>query len=318
MFVSVLVPVYNVEKFLPNCIECILRQTFANFELILIDDGSLDNSGVICDQYAKLDDRIKVIHQNNFGQAVARNVGIENAKGDYLAFIDSDDFVQPHYLEVLVDACEKNYADVSVCGFIRCLPNDLFGFVKEKLPTKASEVLLDDKMKVFLTTQKIRTAPWGKLCRKSLFDTLRYPVGKYNEDEFITYLVIHFANKVVVTDYDGYVYRYNNNSVMNTAFSLKKMNAVEGCYERMLFIEKNYPKLKKYGCRAVVYACNQVLLSMGKAKTRNTTVLKEIQPLYRKYVWYYVFTKSSVLGKFFALVSFLNVNLALKIACSMK
>lgn len=312
MLVSVIVPIYNVEKYLPNCIQSVLRQSYVDFELILVDDGSPDSCYSICESYAKIDSRIKVIHQNNAGLSAARNTGIENAKGEYLTFVDSDDFVQSRYLEVLVDGCKKNQADLSVCSFIRCLSNDTLDSISDLPRTEMFDVFSDEKMKVFLTTQKIRTSAWAKLYHKSLFDTLRFPVGKYNEDEFTTYLAVHSANKVVVSNYEGYVYRFNEKSIMNETFSPKKMHGVEGCLERMAFVEKNYPELKKYAYRAVIYACNQVILSMGRSKAMDKTLLKQIQPIYRKYTWYYIITRSAVLGKFFSLLSFISVRIAVK------
>ena len=314
MLVSVIVPVYNVENFLPNCIESIIGQTYSNFELILVDDGSPDTCGSICDMYAKSNSKIRVIHQNNAGLSAARNAGIEIAKGDYLTFIDSDDFVLPHFLEVLVKGCEMNQADLSVCAYTRCFFNDCARSIVEKDLIESYECFTDDKMKIFLTTKKIRTCAWGKLYKRILFDNLRFPVGKYNEDEFTTYLTIHSANKIVVSDYKGYVYRFNDNSIMNETFSPKKMHGVEGCLERMHFIEKEYPKLKKFGYRAVVYACNQVLLSMSRSKIVDESILKRLQPLYRKYAFYYVFTRSAFLGKIFALLSFVNVQISLNLA----
>ena len=313
MLVSVIVPVYNVEKFLPNCIESIIGQTYSNFELILVDDGSPDSSGSICDKYAESNSKIRVVHQNNAGLSAARNAGIEIAKGDYLTFVDSDDFVLPHFLEVLVKGCEDNQADLSVCAYTRCFFNDSVKSIPEKDVIESYECFSNDKMKVFLTTKKIRTSAWGKMYKKFLFDNLRFPIGKYNEDEFTTYLTIHLANKIVVSDYKGYVYRFNDNSIMNEAFSPKKMHGVEGCLERMRFIEKEYPKLKKFGYRAVVYACNQVLLSMSHSKTIDVSILKQLQPLYRKYAFYYVITQSALLGKIFALLSFINVRIGLNL-----
>lgn len=313
MFVSVIVPIYNVEEYLPNCIRSILSQTYSDFELILVDDGSLDSSYSICESYAKIDSRIKVVHQNNAGLSAARNTGIENAKGEYLTFIDSDDFVQSCYLEVLVKGCKEYQADLSVCSFIRCLSNDTIDSVRIPPRIENFDVFSDERMKVFLTTQRVRTSAWAKLYRKSLFDTLRFPVGKYNEDEFTTYLAIHLANKVVISNYKGYVYRYNKKSIMNESFSPKKMHGVEGCLKRMTFIEKEYPELKKYAYRAVIYACNQVVLSMGRSKVTDTPLLEQIQLIYRKYTWYYITTRSAVLGKFFSLLSFVSVRFAVKI-----
>ena len=309
MLVSIIVPVFKVEKYLSNCIESILQQTFRDFELILVDDGSPDNCGKICDDYARRDSRIKVIHQENGGLSVARNSAIDIAKGDYLTFIDSDDFVLPHYLEKMVHASQVNDADISVCGIVRCSSADSLSDIAEDLSRTDAEVFVDDKMEVFFTTKKINTTAWGKLYRNFIFKTVKYPIGKYHEDVLTTYKTIHLANKVVVCDYQGYVYRKNEESIVNESYSPKKWHAIEACIERAVFFEQKYPKQKKYAYRAIVYYCNQILISMAKSGVNDKEALARLQKLYRKYLWYYVFHKSALLGKGFALVSFVNVKI---------
>ncbi len=309
MLVSIIVPVYKVEKYLSNCIESILLQTFKDFELILVDDGSPDNCGKICDDYARKDSRIKVIHQENGGLSVARNSAIDIAMGDYLTFIDSDDFVLPHYLEKMVNASLVNGADISVCGIVRCSSSDSLADIAEDSTKNDVEVFVDDKMDVFFTTKKINTTAWGKLYRSFIFKTVKYPVGKYHEDVLTIYKTIHLANKVVVCNYQGYVYRKNEESIVNESYSPKKWHAIEACVERAGFIERNYPKQKKYAYRSIVYYCNQILISMAKSRVNDKDSFARLQKLYRKYLWYYIFHKSAFLGKCFALISFVNVKI---------
>lgn len=308
MLVSVIVPVYNVERYLADCVESILQQTYSDFELILVDDGSPDNCGKICDEFSKKDPRIKVIHQQNCGLSAARNNGINVAKGDFFTFIDSDDFVFPHYLERLVELCERNGADISVCSSIRCSSKDSLKNVSEKSTKNCIEVFERDKMNVFFTTKKINTTAWGKLYKRFIFDEIRYPVNKYNEDVFVTYKAIHIANKVACCDYQGYVYRINEMSIINESFSLKKLDSIEGCLERAQFIERNYPDMKKYAYRGVIYSCNQVLLSMAKSNVYSIDVLNNLQKIYRNYWMYYVFNKSVFLGKIYAIASCFSVK----------
>ena len=164
-------------------------------------------------------------------------------------------------------------------------------------------------MDFLFSTKQTYTTAWGKLYRRFIFDTLRYPVGKYHEDLFTTYKTIHLANKVVICDYPGYVYRMNEKSIVNESYSPKKWHTIEACLERGQFIEQNYPAQKKYAYRAVVYYCNQILISMAKSHVKDKEALDRLQKLYRKYLWYYVFHKSALLGKGFALVSFVNVKI---------
>lgn len=309
MLVSIVVPVYKVEFFLGECIESILQQSFKDFELILVDDGSPDNCGEICERYAQMDSRIKVIHQANGGLSFARNAGIGAAKGDYLAFIDSDDFVFPHYLEILVNACLENDADLSVCGMIRCSEKDSLDSFAEEFPEKKNEVFEDNKMNVFFTTKKINTTAWGKLYKRFIFESIKFPVNKYNEDVFTTYKTIHLANKVVFCDYPGYVYRMNEKSIINEAFSLKKLDPIEGCLERAEFIERQYPHLKKYAYRSIIRFSNQALLSMGKSLECNYDVLCRLRQMYRKYWMYYVFNRSAPIGKIYALLALADIKI---------
>lgn len=309
MLVSVVIPVYKVERYLPNCIESILRQTFKDFELILVDDGSPDNCGEICEEYAQKDSRIKVVHQPNGGLSAARNTGIDIAKGDYLTFVDSDDFVFPHYLEILVKMCRENDADMAVCSMVRCSSGDSMDDVVEDVSKKDCEIFIDDKFEVFFDTKKISTTACGKLYKSFIFNSIRYPVGKYHEDIFTTYKTVHLANKIAFCVYLGYVYRINEESIVNESYSPKKWHAIEACLERADFIEQNYPKQKKYACRAVVYYCNQILISMAKSHVKDQDALARLQKLYREYLWYYVFHKSALLGKGFALIAFVNVKI---------
>lgn len=309
MVVSVIVPVYKVEEYLTICIDSILKQTFADFELILVDDGSPDNCGEICDGYAQKDSRVKVVHQKNRGLSAARNKGMTIAQGEYFTFIDSDDFVFPHYLEKLVQLCKINDADMSVCGMVRCLSKDSLINMVENFSENRNEVLGSEKMEVFFTTKKINTYAWAKLYKRSLFKSIEYPVGKYNEDIFVTYKIVHIANKIACSDYLGYVYRFNEKSIVNEVFSLKKLHPLEACVERANFIEQNYPSLKKYAYREIVYYCNYIIFSMAKSGTISQEIFINLQKLYRRYLLFYLFDKTALSGKVFALISFLNVKI---------
>lgn len=313
MLVSIVVPIYKVEKYLSNCIESILKQTFRDFELILVDDGSPDKCGVICDEFAKKDSRIKVLHQQNEGLSAARNRGIEVAEGEYITFIDSDDFVFPYYLEKLVDLIKTNDADMSVCDFIRCSSNDFLKDVPIKLPEEDVEIFTENRMEAFFISKKISTTAWGKLYKRFIFTSIKYPVGKYNEDVFVTYKTVHLSSKVVCCRYQGYVYRKNADSIINESFSLKKVDSIDGCCERAAFVEKEYPKLKTFAYRAIIYSCNQVLFSMGKSNVYDSELLNRLQRLYRMYLVSYLLKKSTLFGKLFALISFVDVRFSYKL-----
>ncbi len=313
MLVSVIVPVYNVENFLAICVNSILSQTLSDLELILINDGSKDESGKICDQFAAVDSRIIVVHQDNIGQSLTRNKGIEMARGEYIAFVDSDDFIQPHYLENLYRASVSYDADLVVCDNMSCRESDSLLNVKE-CNLFEGRVFEDDKMDCYFKTGFITNTVWGKLYRQSLIKNFRFPNRKYCEDVYSSYTMVHEARRVFVSNYKGYVYRNNSSSVMNEKYTPQKKDGIAINLERAAFVKKYYPHLVKYAYRGVIYSCNQVLLCMGKSRTIEENSLGKIQTLYRKYIGMYLRSKVSLTGKLFAMISFVSVRLGLLVA----
>ena len=176
--ISIIVPVYNVEKYLEKCVKSILNQTFTDFELILVDDGTPDSSGVICDQFAEKDERIKVIHKKNGGLSDARNTGIEVAKGEYIGFVDSDDYIAEDMYELLYTNIVNEEADLSICGIYDVYEN------KEAQKRIRQYMILNkfEAIKVILEAKIVSVHAVNKLYKKELFTHVRYPVGKITED----------------------------------------------------------------------------------------------------------------------------------------
>lgn len=238
--ISVIVPVYNVERFLEKCISSILSQSFKEFELILVNDGSKDNSGKICNWYKEKDQRIEVIHQENLGLSAARNAGIEVSKGEFITFIDSDDFVHPLMLEVLYGNAIKTGADISICDYHltyegNCICYDL-GDNKIITYTNVEAV-----KKIVGENQTRMIIACCKLYSRDLFNSIRYPVGKYHEDEFVTYRLLYKSNKIVVTKAKLYYYLQRSSSITGSAYSAKRLEKLEALREAITFFrrEKN-------------------------------------------------------------------------------
>ena len=176
--VSIIVPVYNVEKYLPKCVDSLINQTYKNVEIILVDDGSTDQSGNICDTYLEKDNRIVVLHKKNGGLSDARNFGIEHAKGDYYSFVDSDDYLKEQTIEYLVDAAENNDCQISVCNMIRFYDdgtNDVF------YKPCNNQVILENNDRFQTLSQP---SVCNKLFKKELFDGVKFPYRKYYEDTY--------------------------------------------------------------------------------------------------------------------------------------
>lgn len=233
--ISVIVPIYKVEKYLPKCVESILNQTYTNLEIILVDDGSPDNCGNICEEYAKKDARIKVIHKVNGGLSDARNAGIEIASGEYLGFVDSDDFIHPKMYESLYNAIIENGAEVSICTFQNVAEDENIEYCDAsnlewnilKSETDKFYYSFDEK------TSVTAVVAWNKLYKKELFSGIRYPYGKIHEDEFTTYKLLEKADKIACTQYPFYYYLQRAGSIMNNGFDKRSLYRLDAYKERL-------------------------------------------------------------------------------------
>lgn len=239
--ISVIVPVYNVEKYLNRCIESIVNQTYKNLEIILVDDGSPDNCPAMCDKWAARDKRIKVIHKENGGLSDARNAGMKVATGTLMAFVDSDDWIDHNMYQLLHENMTMHNSDISACGVEMVWENG----TTSKLLTKKGKCVLNTKeaLKAVIDGTWLHDPVWYKLYTTNLVRDILFPVGKFHEDVFWTYQAISKANKISVFDLPCYYYLQRNGSIMGEKYSLKRLDALEARIQRILFIENQYPEL---------------------------------------------------------------------------
>ncbi len=234
--ISVIVPVYNVEKYLPQCIDSILNQTEKNLEIILVDDGSLDNSGKICDEFSKKDDRIIVIHKKNNGLSSARNAGLEIARGNYIGFVDSDDWLDKTMYEVLLKLLKENNSDISCCDFFKTAnSNDSIPHIDNEIINSYNNIESLNNFYNGLYTQTV--VAWNKLYKRELFKDISYPVGKIHEDEGTTYKLYYKANKITYTNRPLYYYRITPNSITTSKFNKKRLDIIDVYDEKVKFIK---------------------------------------------------------------------------------
>lgn len=226
--ISAIVPVYKVEEYLDRCVESILAQTFTDYELILVDDGSPDGCPAMCDEWAKKDSRIKVIHKENGGLSDARNVGFEASGGEWISFIDSDDYVHPEMLQALYNAVQKFDVKVSVCGYKRTEGEPL-----EKAQDLTATLWSAEDL--YMQRNVNATVAWGKLYHRSV--VLPYPVGKLHEDEFVTYRILFACEQIAVLDAELYGYYHNPNSIMEKDWSSKRMDVLLAYQEQIAFFD---------------------------------------------------------------------------------
>lgn len=242
--ISVIVAIYNVEKYLTKCVESILNQTYQNLEILLVDDGSTDKSGEICDFYEKQDSRVKVIHRENRGIAFTRNEGLDTVSGDYITFVDSDDYIHPQMYEFMMKKLHDNHADVVVSDYYILpegeIPQEQTLSV-DKIETYAIETKQAKKKYMYLDKYGDALLVWNKIAKRELWDGIRCPKNKIYEDETITFRMLHKAKKIVYLNEKLYYHlkRNEQTSITNAGFSEKRLYRLDALEVRLdYYIEK--------------------------------------------------------------------------------
>ncbi|MDP4119700.1 MAG: glycosyltransferase [Bacillota bacterium] len=277
--VSIIVPNYNVEELLPRCVDSLLNQTYQNLEIILVDDGSPDRCPEICDEYAKKDSRIKVVHKQNGGLSDARNAGYEYVHGEYVAFIDSDDWVAENFVESLYNAIQREGSDIADCNVVKVysekdiLPLQSDCDIKTYNTQEALSLLIGDRV--------FKQHVWNKLYKSSIGLSVLFEKGKYHEDEFWTYQVFAKAKKITKIDSVLYYYLQRESSIMGQTYNLKRLDSIDAKTERVKFLIKNFPELTVQAKLNLYHSCLYIyqmsLKHMNKEdKIKAKQKLKEI------------------------------------------
>lgn len=300
--ISVIVPVYKVEKYLHRCVDSILNQSFTDFELILVNDGSPDNCPKICDEYEKKDNRIVVIHKENGGLSDARNKGIdyafENSNSEWLTFIDSDDWIHKDYLKFLYKACIENNVDISICNFERTECEK----ITDKNLTQNFELWSSEDF--YFKKHYNFTVAWGTFYKKYLFENIRYPYGKLHEDEFTSYKLIFKIKKLAYISNDLYYYFNNENSIMNNFSDKNFIDAMDALRLQVNYITNNIKRnnIKKIMSLYYIYFLYD-LVTNHKFNNKLTLLIaernkEELSDIFKYYKVYellniYYFSKTS-------------------------
>ena len=264
--ISVIVPIYKVEPYLKKCVDSILTQTHKNLEIILVDDGSPDNCGAICDEYAAKDSRIRVIHKPNGGLSDARNAGMKIMTGQYVAFVDSDDWIEPNMYSSLLGLITRFEADMAFGGVADDLETD--GNVTTVRTSDYSATLFaEDKISAMRRYFHGSWAAWDKLYKAELFEGIVYPVGEINEDEAIVLHLLNRCERVCYTNeiFYHYMRRIGSNSITSTSFSPKKLAWVKHCRDNLAFIRSHHPLLELDAAKryrgSLTWSMTEMLLS---------------------------------------------------------
>lgn len=282
--ISVIVPIYKVEQYLDKCIDSIVNQTYKNLEIILVDDGSPDNCPQMCDEWAKKDDRIIVIHKENGGLSDARNAGLNIANGEYISFVDSDDWVDIQMYQVLYDAIIATKSDIASCGAKRIWSD---GRPSCELVEVNSDYTLEqeDAMAALITSNGLIQTVWNKLYKRNVVNGIMYPVGLIHEDEFWSWRVISRAKRVAVLKESFYNYLQRDDSIMGAGFSKRSLLVVKAKIERQLFIEEIMPNLTDVGRLDLTYTCMHLGIQILKSMNHKDAIhfMKQLKCTIRKY-----------------------------------
>jgi glycosyltransferase involved in cell wall biosynthesis len=281
--ISIIVPIYNVENYLEDCLDSILAQSFQNFEVILVNDGSTDRSGLICEDYAKKDVRIKVVHQEYRGVSSARNVGVANAEGEFIGFVDSDDRIDIHMYKNLYELCKETSSDISICKLGREIDGKLVNKdTREFIKEMDNEEGLRELFKGIL----FRFSLCNKLFKKSCFKDVVFPEGRIHEDLATTYKLFAAAEKSVYTNYIGYIYVKRQNSILTARYHEKRLEAFIGWDEILHFMNLNYSQLSSEYVSCFAYASidhiHYIYNQVQKSEDQVNFIL-ELQKYVRKY-----------------------------------
>lgn len=248
--VSIIVPVYNVERFLKKCVESIINQTYRNLEIILVDDGSTDSSGELCDTWEAFDNRITVIHKLNGGLSDARNIGLSAANGKYCAFIDSDDFISSDTVERLHFAMREYNCQIAVCNMVRIHEDE----TTELFYRPVEKLTILEGWQRFETLKQPSVC--NKLFRSELLKDVQFPKGKFYEDTFVYHVLAYRAKKIALTGHDGYYYLLRRESILGQPkYTDRYFDFVEAVYTRMIFLlERDVPQYDEEACLSLYAA----------------------------------------------------------------
>ena len=289
--ISIIVPIYRVEKYLKKCVDSILAQTYKNFELILVDDGSPDNCPAICDEYAEQDDRVVVVHKKNGGLSDARNAGLDIAKGEYIGFVDSDDYISPIMYETLMNRIMSDQSDIVICEYI-CVNESGERIDNNKACRKIQSrcYLQNDFInEIVVLYGDSYLIAWDKLYRKEIFNSLRFPIGKLHEDAFTFHHIVEKCSKISYIRNRLYYYRIREGSIMTKKFDVRRLDFGDALIERYYFTKKK--KFNQWK-NETAYTLSHELEKWNVYAKDDAEIQKKYNEL-RKRSWFLIFEKDA-------------------------
>lgn len=297
MLVSIIIPAFNVEKYIEKCVLSVRNQSYKDLDIIIIDDGSLDNTAQICDKLASDDSRIRVVHKTNEGLSAARNDGIDMAYGEYICFLDADDGIHPQFVEKLLNQIDKYNCDIAQCDYFAKRDNDFLFFET----CSYNYELLDGReaiIKCYDENYSTYNTAWAKIYHRKLFETIRFPIGRIREDEFTTWKILLSADRIVYLHEFLYSYTIHKESIMGSHDVKKHIDGMEAFWERACFLQENkYFKEAAMTFRMLICEANIALDMLDDScceRDRIIGVVKEAEGRIKDLYYGYVFPFSKV------------------------
>lgn len=267
--ISVIIPVYNIEAYIAQCIESVINQTYKKLEIILVDDGSTDSSGDICDKYASQDNRISVIHKKNGGLSDARNVAIDKASGNYILFIDGDDYIHHYTIEVLVSTARQYNSEVTTCGYSYVFDDSIVDLSEALEKSQPLVFTVEMAIENLMYQKNTTTSAWGKLYKKELFSSgVRYPKSAICEDLPTTYKLFAKANTLAILSNPLYLYRQRKGSIIQSSFKPNRLQALDFAKDQLAFIQDSFPGIESAAINRLFMEAVFILqtITLNKAK----------------------------------------------------
>lgn len=300
--ISIIVPVYNIQDYIEECIESIVNQTYSNLEIILVDDGSEDESLQICQKYAELDCRIIVLHKTNGGLSSARNYGIPYAKGDFLMFVDGDDTIDREMCDTLLKLLKEYDAQISICQSYKDKK-------RKNSQKKISQYTPETAIRQMLLEKSFNVSAWGKLYASSLFESVCYPEGKLYEDLATTYKVFGLATNIVETSQGMYYYRSRQGSIMNSCFHEEKKDFLPISNELIEFLKKKYPSLESVAKVRCTRYCISFLREIAVSEEDYSDYAECLLKFVKENIAGYLVSNYKIFSKLYAVALLINFQM---------
>jgi len=316
MLVSIVVPVYNVGSYLERCLISVVNQSYRNLEIILVNDGSTDNSGEICERFQQNDDRIRLVRKENGGLSDARNSGLAHITGDYITFVDSDDILAQDFVAHMLNIAQKYDGDIVECKYVK---------FSEEIEITSNEKILPDENQVtvynaeealkHLFSENLKQVVWNKIYRASVIEGILFEKGRLHEDEFWTYQIVGKSKLIVQTDENLYYYRQQGESIMNKRYSIKRLDAVDAFTEQVDYVRKYFPKLESISIRRLFFGGMYTLqnLMLNPSLDADQYHTHRIDSILRKYLSWESIKNWAMKDRFWAILFVWNPTACIRL-----